>query len=145
MITNRRQVSFRMVCMKDILRLFYSWDDVSITSLFFTSNWNIRKNINFKRMVGCDEGAYIYDVRTEGGGGESSYLLKLNNRSIVFLAIFCRRHKCMAPYWSASNTLSNDIQMIRMSKHLNFISPWGNWAKKNIFPQTDFVELLVCF
>jgi hypothetical protein len=28
---------------------------------------------------------------------------------------------------------SNDIQIIRMCKHLNFISPWDNWAKKKHF------------
>ena len=51
MNTNQRQISFRMVCMKDIFRLFYSWHDVIKYVIFFTSSWNIWKNINFKRMV----------------------------------------------------------------------------------------------
>ena len=47
MITNQCHVSFRMVCMKDIFRLFYFCHDVINNVIFFTSNWNIWKNINF--------------------------------------------------------------------------------------------------
>ena len=51
MITTQRPVSFPMVCMKDIFPLFYSWHDVINNVIFFTSNWNILENLNFKSMV----------------------------------------------------------------------------------------------
>ena len=50
-IINQHQISFPVVCLKNILRQLYFWRDVINDVIFLAFNWNIWKNITFQLMV----------------------------------------------------------------------------------------------